>query len=145
MEYYSAIKKNAFESVLMRWMNLQPIIQSEVSQKEKNKYWHDWVTSFTLHFHALKKEMATHSSVLAWRIPGTVEPGGLPSMGSHRVGHDWSDLVAAVAAMHIYGIYKDGTDEIICRAETWEQTYGHGSGEEEEGGIYGESNMETYI
>ena len=43
---------------------------------------------FTFHFHALKKEMATHSSVLAWRIPGTGEPGGLPSMGSHRVGHD---------------------------------------------------------
>jgi len=43
---------------------------------------------FTFHFHALEKEMATHSSVLAWRIPGTEEPGGLPSMGSHRVGHD---------------------------------------------------------
>ena len=42
----------------------------------------------TFHFHALEKEMATHSSVLAWRIPGTAEPGGLPSMGSHRVGHD---------------------------------------------------------
>ena len=41
-----------------------------------------------IHFHALEKEMATHSSVLAWRIPGTGEPGGLPSMGSHRVGHD---------------------------------------------------------
>ena len=41
-----------------------------------------------LHFHALEKEMAAHSSVLAWRIPGTGEPGGLPSMGSHRVGHD---------------------------------------------------------
>ena len=40
------------------------------------------------HFHALEKEMATHSSVLTWRIPGTEEPGGLPSMGSHRVGHD---------------------------------------------------------
>ena len=50
-----------------------------------------------LHFHALEKEMATHSSVLAWRIPGKREPGGLPSMGSHRVGLDWSDL-AAVAA-----------------------------------------------
>ena len=47
--------------------------------------------TFTFHFHALKKEMATHSSVLAQRIPGTGEPGGLPSMGSHRVGHDWSD------------------------------------------------------
>ena len=47
---------------------------------------------FTFHFHALEKEMATYSSVLAWRIPGTGEPGGLPSMGTHRVGHDWSDL-----------------------------------------------------
>ena len=44
--------------------------------------------TFTFHFHALEKEMATHSSVLAWRIPGTEEPGGLPSMGSHRVRHD---------------------------------------------------------
>ena len=44
--------------------------------------------TFTFHFHALEKEMATHSSVLAWRIPGTGEPGGLPSMGSHRVGQD---------------------------------------------------------
>ena len=44
--------------------------------------------AFTFHFHVLEKEMATHSSVLAWRIPGTGEPGGLPSMGSHRVGHD---------------------------------------------------------
>ena len=43
----------------------------------------------------VEKEMATHSSILAWRIPGTEEPGGLPSMGSHRVGHDWSDLAAA--------------------------------------------------
>ena len=54
--------------------------------------------TFTFHFHALEKEMATHSSVVAWRIPGTGEPGGLPSMGSHRVGHDWSDLAAAAAA-----------------------------------------------
>ena len=43
---------------------------------------------FTFHFYALEKEMATHSSVLSWRIPGTGEPGGLPSMGSYRVGHD---------------------------------------------------------
>ena len=47
--------------------------------------------TFTFHFHALEKEMAAHSIVLAWRIPGMGEPGGLPSMGSHRVGHDWSD------------------------------------------------------
>ena len=54
--------------------------------------------TFTFHFHATEKETATHSSVLAWRIPRTGEPGGLPSMGSHRVGHDWSDLAAAAAA-----------------------------------------------
>ena len=52
----------------------------------------DWTRlsdfTFTFHFHALEKEMATHSSVLAWRIPGTVEPGGLLPMGLHRVGHD---------------------------------------------------------
>ena len=51
--------------------------------------------TLTFHFHALEKEMATHSSILAWRIPGMWEPGGLPSMGSHRVGHDWSNLAAA--------------------------------------------------
>ena len=65
MEYYSAIKWNAFESVLMRWMNLEPIIQSEVSQKEKDKY---------------------------------------------------------CILTHIYGIYKDGTDEFICRAAMGKQT-----------------------
>ena len=55
--------------------------------------------TFTFHFHALEKEMATHSCVLAWRIPGTGEPGGLPSVGSHRVGHDLSDLAAAAAVI----------------------------------------------
>ena len=64
------------------------------------KVGHEWATSlslftFTFHFHALEKEMATHSSILAWRIPGSGEPGGLMSMGSHRGGHDWSDLAAA--------------------------------------------------
>jgi len=67
---------------------------------------HDWVSpqsevieiikgEVTFHFYALEKEMASHSSILAWRIPGTGEPGGLPFMGLHRVGHDWSDLAAA--------------------------------------------------
>ena len=57
-----------------------------------------WLSNFTFTFYfpALEKEMITHSSVLAWRIPGTREPGELPSTGSHRVGHDWSDLAAAV-------------------------------------------------
>ena len=54
--------------------------------------------TFPFHFHALEKAMATHSSVLAWRIPGTAEPGGLPPMGWHGVGHDWSDSAAAAAA-----------------------------------------------
>ena len=64
--------------------------------------WGRWGSDMTerlhFHFHALEKEMPTHSSVLAWRIPGMGEPGGLPSLGSHRVGHDWSDLAAAAAA-----------------------------------------------
>ena len=53
--------------------------------------------TFTFHFHALEKEMATLSSVLAWRIPGMGKPGGLPSMWSQRVRHDWNDLAAAAA------------------------------------------------
>ena len=53
--------------------------------------------TLTFHFHSLEEEMATHSSVLAWRIPWTEEPGGLPSMGSHRVGHDCGNLAAAAA------------------------------------------------
>ena len=73
MKYYSAIKRNAFESVLMRWMNLEPVIQTEVSQKEKDK---------------LEKAMATHSSTFAWKIPWTEEPGRLHSMVSLGVGHD---------------------------------------------------------
>ena len=62
--------------------------------------------TFTFHFHALEKEMATHSSVLSWkRIPRTAGPGGQPSMWSHRVGHDWSDLAAAAAAVHVWLLY----------------------------------------
>ena len=60
--------------------------------------------TFTFHFQALEKAMAPHSSVLAWRIPGEAEPGGLPSLGSHRVGHDWSDLAAAAGTIDGSGI-----------------------------------------
>ena len=108
MEYYSAIKKNTFESVLMRWMNLEPIIQSEVSQKEKDKYrilmhiWASLVAQRLKHLppmwetqvrslgpdDSLEKEMVTLSSILAWKIPGTEKPGRLQSTGSQRVGHD---------------------------------------------------------
>ena len=80
MKYYSAIKKNAFESVLIRWLKLEPIIQSEVSQKEKHQY--------RILMHISKKAMAPHSSTLAWKIPWMEEPGRLQSMGSLRVRHD---------------------------------------------------------
>ena len=61
------------------WASVRGVAKSQTQLSE---------FTFTFYFHALEKEMATHSSVLAWRIPGTGEPGGLPSMGSHRVGHD---------------------------------------------------------
>ena len=82
------------------WMEQPGRLQSMGSLRVR----HDWATSlslftFTFHFHALEKEMATHSSVLAWRIPGKGKNGGLPSMGSHRVRHDWSDLGAAAAGL----------------------------------------------
>ena len=72
-----------------------------------------WLSDFTFTFcfHALEKEMATHSSVLAWRIPGTGGPGGLPSMGSHRVGHDWSDLAAAAAADTMGNMFEGGASK----------------------------------
>ena len=63
--------------------------------------------TFTFHFHASEKEMATHSIILVWRIPGSVEPSGLPSVGSHGVGHDWSDLAAAAAALLISASHMD--------------------------------------
>ena len=63
---------------------------------------HDFTFTLTFHFHALEEEMATLSSVLAWRIPGSGDPGGLPSMGSHRVRHDGSDLAAAACWVHTY-------------------------------------------
>ena len=71
--------------------------------------------TFTFHLHALEKKMATHSSVLAWRIPGMGEPGGLPSMGSHRVGHDWSDLAAAA------GEIKGTSWSLISATNTFRQ------------------------
>ena len=72
--------------------------------------------TFTFHFHALEKKMATHSSVPAWRIPGMGEPVGLPSMGSQRAGHNCHDLAAAAAA---------GSSHIGCwnQEDRWELTY----------------------
>ena len=86
-----------------------------------------WLTdfTFTFHFHALEKEMATHSSVLAWRIPGMGEPGGLPFMGSYRVRHDWSYLVAA-AAGEGHSAHRNSAVQGRCRSRGGpEQVWGH--------------------
>ena len=72
-------------------------------------------TTERLHFHALEKETATHSSVLAWRILGMAEPGGLPSMGSHRVGHDWSNLAAAAASIHLISWWQGPSYVYTCQ------------------------------
>ena len=96
MEYYSAIKMNAFESVLMRWMKLEPIIQSEVSQKENTPV--QYINAYILE--RLEKAMAPHSSTLAWKIPWTEEPGRLQSMGSLRVGHDLATSLSLFTFMH---------------------------------------------
>ena len=74
--------------------------------------------TFTFHFHALEKEMATRSSVLAWRISGTGEPGGLPSVGSHRVGHDWSNLAAA-ASVFKYTLVRMFRITLFIRMKNW--------------------------
>ena len=76
--------------------------------------------TFTFPFHALEKEMATHSSVLAWRIPGMGEPGGLPPMGSHRVGHDWSDLAALAA---IRERCEENTNFVLKQLNLFEAQY----------------------
>ena len=90
-----------------------------VPEEEDKKKGHEKILEEIIveNFLKMEKEMATHSSVPAWRIPGMGEPGGLPSMESHRVGHDWSDLAAAAAAVMplgtsyqsiLAGEFKDG-------------------------------------
>ena len=75
--------------------------------------------TFTFHFHALEKERATQSSVLAWRIPGTGEPGGLQSMGSHRVGYDWSDLAAAASPSPLSAMSRSGAENYKLLIMAW--------------------------
>ena len=77
-------------------MHFEKLFAHRCPCRNKHRY------AFTFHFRALEKEMATHSSVLAWRIPGTGEPCGLPSLGSHRVGHDWSNLVVVVVCFAVF-------------------------------------------
>ena len=72
--------------------------------------------TFTFHFHALEKEMATHSSVFAWRLPGTGEPGGLLSVGLHRVRHDWSDFSAAAGIMR-QGILGEEASDCLSASQ----------------------------
>ena len=76
--------------------------------------------TFTFYFYALEKEMATHSSVLAWRIPGTGVPGGLLSMGLHRVGHNWSDL-AAEGPSSTSGCLSETKLENLPNATVWKR------------------------
>ena len=82
-------------------------------------------TTEQLHFHVLKKEMATHSSVLTWRIPGMGEPGRLPSIGLNRVGHDWSDLAAAARLINILKIFlwKQGKGYVMKRIRLSEKAH----------------------
>ena len=82
--------------------------------------------TFTFHLHALEKDTATHSSVLAWRIPGTGEPGGLLSLGSHRVGHDWSDLAAAAGhhnSQNLAEVWRSKILEPLPRLENCKWRY----------------------
>ena len=76
-----------------------------------------WLSNFafTFHFHALEREMATHSSVFAWRIPGTGKPGGLLSVGLHRVRHDWSDLAVAAAGLPVHHQLLEFTQTLVYR------------------------------
>ena len=80
--------------------------------------------TFTFHFHTLEKEMATHSSVLAWRIPEMWEPGELPPMGSHRIGSNWSDLAAAAAYLnYLVGFpYFLQFNYEFCNKELWSES-----------------------
>ena len=121
----------------MRWMNLEPIVQSEVSQKEKDKYCiSGWVSGKEPACQCRRNKrwgfdpwVGKFPWRTAWQptpvsLPGVLhgqEPGRLQSAGSQRVRHDWSDLAAA-AATHVYGFEKDGTDESICRAEAAVET-----------------------
>ena len=103
--WVSCIAGRWFTSWAMREAHVKTLSIFKSNREERNAdHWVDKSRTrlsdftFTFHFRALEKEMATHSSVLAWRIPGTGEPGRLLSVGLHRVGHDWSDLAAAAAA-----------------------------------------------
>ena len=111
-----------FRDVRRRWWHPTPVLLPGKSHARRSLVGcSPWVSKSWTRLSALEKEMATHSRVLAWRIPGTGEPGGLPSMGSYRVRHDWSDLAA--------GCIKDGRD---WRQEDHLESYYGGPGVREQ-------------
>ena len=93
-EYWSGLPYSCLENPMDGGAWWAPVHGVAKSQAQLSDF------TFTFHFHALEKEMATHSSILAWRIPGTEEPGGLQSMGLHRVGHDWATSLSLFTFMH---------------------------------------------
>ena len=122
------ISKNHLNSLLIwrRQWQPTPVLLPGQSHGWRSLVGYSWARlsdfTFTFHFHTLEKEMATHSSVLAWRIPGTGEPGGLPSMGSHRAGHDWSDLAAAAVILFIcFPMWVFSAYLLIIMSTTWTQ------------------------
>ena len=112
--YYSKVFIHIHRFLFSFWVYLEKKLEKAMAPHSSTLAWKAavhgvaedpaWLSNFTFtfHFHALEKEMATHSSVLAWRIPGMGEPGGLLPMGSHRVGHDWSDLAAAAEKKQLF-------------------------------------------
>ena len=113
MKYYEE-KAGEGNGTLLQYSCLENTMDRGAWWAAVNRVVKSWIRlsdfTFPFHFHGMEKEMATHSSVLAWRIPGSGEPGGLLSMGSHRVGHDWSDLAAAAA-------WRKGKAEIWRKAD----------------------------
>ena len=97
MERAMVFHSSTFAWKIHRWRSLVAAVHGVAKSRTQLSDF-----TFTFHFHAMDKEMATHSSVLAWRIPGTREPGGLPSVGLYRVGHNWSDLAAAVMTLKFF-------------------------------------------
>ena len=130
-----------FEYIIIREGNGNPLQYSCLENPMEGGAWwaavhgvaksRKWLNdfTFTFHFHALEKEMTTHSSVLAWRISGMEELGRLLSMGSHRVGHNWSDLAAAAARVTInFQKWMQQLHEAfqcVCRVLKWRFLWGY--------------------
>ena len=119
---YSFLNKKQTRKETKKWIKKNSLVAQTV--KNLPAMQETWVRSLGWES-ALEKEMETHSSVLAWRIPGTGEPDGLPSMGSHRVGHDWRDLATAAPGLWALGVseFLQLCDESIELADDVWQGY----------------------